>query len=294
MNFVVTISLVANVLLFVIKVMAAYFSHSLAVGAAAVDSGVDILAQAILYYANRDIQNKDPTNYPAGKDKMETVAVILCASLMGMAAMEIIFQSLSSLYAGWVEKDITPVFFDDITVVVLCVVIILKTALWAICNALRDVSVAVMALAEDHRNDVMSNGVAIVTAFIAHSWGSYWWVDPLGAIIISVFIVVNWSAVAKEQISHLVGQSAPPEFYRTVIDLANSMDERMYADIVRAYHFGSNYLVELEVVMPAAMSVKESHGTFHFFLVGISRKIVLLLSCVLFLTAFVCSMISEQ
>ncbi|KAE9269405.1 hypothetical protein PF008_g30869 [Phytophthora fragariae] len=33
----------------------------------------------------------------------------------------------------------------------------------------------------------------------------------------------------------------------------------MALDIVRAYHFGSKYLVELEVVVPAEMSVKAAH-----------------------------------
>lgn len=33
----------------------------------------------------------------------------------------------------------------------------------------------------------------------------------------------------------------------------------MQADIIRAYHFGSNYLVEVEVILPEKMSVREAH-----------------------------------
>lgn len=33
----------------------------------------------------------------------------------------------------------------------------------------------------------------------------------------------------------------------------------MRSDIVRAYHFGNNYLVELEVILPEQMCVREAH-----------------------------------
>lgn len=33
----------------------------------------------------------------------------------------------------------------------------------------------------------------------------------------------------------------------------------MKSDIVRAYHFGNNYLVELEVILPETMCVREAH-----------------------------------
>ena len=33
----------------------------------------------------------------------------------------------------------------------------------------------------------------------------------------------------------------------------------MRTDIVRAYHFGNNYLVEMEVILPEDMCVKDAH-----------------------------------
>jgi divalent metal cation (Fe/Co/Zn/Cd) transporter len=55
------------------------------------------------------------------------------------------------------------------------------------------------ALAEDHLNDVMSNGVALVTASIAFRYEN-WWVDPAGAILISAIIIYRWYDIILDQV----------------------------------------------------------------------------------------------
>lgn len=55
------------------------------------------------------------------------------------------------------------------------------------------------ALAEDHINDVMSNAVALVTGLIAY-WYKNWWIDPSGAILISVIIIYRWYDIILDQV----------------------------------------------------------------------------------------------
>ena len=49
---------------------------------------------------------------------------------------------------------------------------LIKVFLYVLCKALAKRSASAMALAEDHRNDIMSNSVAIVTAAIATEFRS--------------------------------------------------------------------------------------------------------------------------
>ena len=56
-----------------------------------------------------------------------------------------------------------------------------------------------------------------------------------------------------------VGRGAPEDYLGFLQNLANVHDERLKLDELRAYHFGQRYVVELEVILPAAMSVQESH-----------------------------------
>ena len=98
-------------------------------------------------------------------------------------------------------------------------------------------SLALNAFKITCRNDVLSNTVAICTAFVAtwrrwrmlafcifHSSSSkllmlnrslarcnrvvhsdLWWVDPVGAVVLSVYIVFCWTMIATEQINQMVG-----------------------------------------------------------------------------------------
>jgi divalent metal cation (Fe/Co/Zn/Cd) transporter len=56
-----------------------------------------------------------------------------------------------------------------------------------------------------------------------------------------------------------VGRGAPEDYLGFLQTLANMHDERLKLDEMRAYHFGQRYLVELEVILPADMFVRESH-----------------------------------
>jgi len=115
------------------------------------------------------------------------------------------------------------------------------------------------ALAQDHWNDALSNAVAAIALCAALASPDLWFLDPIGAIIISLYIIYSWYETGKEQIEQLTGKSAPDEFIDELYELASTFDRRMIVDVVRAYHFGPKFLVELEVVLPKDTLLFESH-----------------------------------
>lgn len=52
------------------------------------------------------------------------------------------------------------------------------------------------------------------------------------------------------QIDKLVGLTAPADFVKELEELANTHHEKAFLDVIRAYHFGARYIVELEVEAP--------------------------------------------
>jgi divalent metal cation (Fe/Co/Zn/Cd) transporter len=115
------------------------------------------------------------------------------------------------------------------------------------------------ALAEDHLNDVMSNTMAVITAYVAVQFPSQWYIDPSGAILISFVIIYRWGDVISDQIKKIVGHTAPQGFIDSMNKLAEEHDLRIVVDVTRAYHFGAAFNVEMEIVLPATMTVMESH-----------------------------------
>lgn len=250
-------SLAANVVLGIVKIYAAWISGSLAVLSSLVDSLLDLTSQALFWYSDKRMHTPS-VKYPAGRRRLEPIAVIISATLMGMAAIEVIQQSVEALVKGfnghhW-QLDIS-----NFTMGVLLSAIVIKLVLWYVCAKIGSHSPSADALAQDHRNDVFSNTVAVGAACAAHFHPDLWYLDSIGAIVISVYIAVSWLATGKEQVERLVGLQANQEFIDQIRLLGDVHHPMMRTDIVRAYHFGNNYLVEMEVILPEDMCVKDAH-----------------------------------
>jgi len=247
-------SLWSNVALFTVKLYASIASRSLAILGSALDSFLDLLTQVVIFLVERCAKQRDRNKYPAGLSRMEPIGVILCASFMGMAATELVFHSILQLIHGRHK-----LFFNAVSISILLIAVVVKVILFILCSALSKHSPSLLTLAEDHRNDVLTNTMALTTGLIAHVYPNMWWFDPTGAILMSIYIAVSWVFIAKEQIEMLVGKSAPPEFVEKLRDIANRFHPQMKLDIIRVYHFGARFLVELEMVLPEDKTVKWAH-----------------------------------
>ena len=188
------------------------------------------------------------------------MGIVVVASLMGMASLQVVMGSLLRLVSGFEDaKNITAPVVDGTTLVMLVITITIKLVLYVMCQRLAKSSDTMNALAQDHKNDIMSNGVAMMAAFLASRHKSLWFLDPVGAIGISIFIVMNWIEMAREQTDKLVGRAAEAEFVEKVEIIAKAHDSRMSVDIIRAFYFGHRFLVEIEVVMPDSTTLRVAH-----------------------------------
>ena len=82
------------------------------------------------------------------------------------------------------------------------------------------------ALAQDHWNDALSNAVAAGALLVALKAPGLWFLDPVGAICISFYIIWSWFETGKEQIEQLTGKSAPEDFLEELLEIATHFDER--------------------------------------------------------------------
>ncbi|CAN1307051.1 Metal tolerance protein 4, partial [Linum perenne] len=115
------------------------------------------------------------------------------------------------------------------------------------------------SISQDHYFDVVTNVVGLLAAILGDRF--YWWIDPVGAIILAIYTIANWSGTVLENAVSLVGQSAPPEFHQKLTYLVlrhNPLIKRV--DTVRAYTFGVLYFVEVDIELPEELPLKEAHA----------------------------------
>lgn len=249
------LSLWINIFILLTKAVAYLETLSLSILAALVDSILDVVSQWILAYTERrSSKTRSSAHYPAGAARLEPLGVLSCAALMGFASFGVLKESLETLYEGvWMTQgtlhnNATESFIQDenwSSFWSMFSVVFVKLALYALCMKVGHarsvesdgddkyyVDSTLEAVAQDHWNDCLSNAVAAVALVLALSNEKLWCLDPIGAIIISLYIINSWYSTGKEQIEQLTGKAAPSEFIEELYEVANNFDSKVSLRVI--------------------------------------------------------------
>ncbi|XP_023742105.1 metal tolerance protein 4 [Lactuca sativa] len=249
------ISNYANVLLLAFKIYATVETGSIAIAASTLDSLLDLMAGGILWFTHLSMQNLNIYKYPIGKLRVQPVGIIIFAAIMATLGFQVLIQAVEQLIENQPPEKMTSLQLLWLYVIMLTATIV-KLALWLYCRS--SGNEIVRAYAKDHYFDVVTNVVGLVAAVLGDRF--YWWIDPLGAIILALYTIINWSGTVLENAVSLVGQSAPPEVLQKLTYLVTRHPRVKRVDTVRAYTFGVLYFVEVDIELPEDLSLKEAHA----------------------------------
>jgi len=271
-QFCLFISFFSNVIIFTIKLTASISSGSLALIASTIDSSLDLATGAILFVANRLRYRKtslDYLHYPLGKSRLEPVAYIIFACIVCTATMQMVITSFQTVLIGLINQvngnDEEVPYVDGSTWIfyfslgTLIMVAIWKLILHCICRPVKS-SAAVQAYSQDHRNDVIFNTCLAIAVGCGSLSDYVWWLDPFFALLVSLFILQGWIRNIVEYVKKMVGFSADAKTLSKLTHLTFCHDERiLFIDTVRAMYVGLGLWVEVDIVLPEDMKLKEAH-----------------------------------
>ncbi|KAG0450393.1 hypothetical protein HPP92_026804 [Vanilla planifolia] len=251
----IRLSNVANMVLFIAKVYASVRSGSLAIIASTLDSLLDLLSGFILWFTAFSMQTPNPYKYPIGKRRMQPLGILVFASVMATLGLQIILESVRSLISDANEFNLTKDQERWVVDIMLSVTIV-KLCLVVYCRSFTNE--IVKAYAQDHFFDVVTNIIGLAAALLANYTKG--WIDPVGAILLALYTIRTWSMTVLENVNSLVGRTAAPEFLQKLTYLCwNHHKAVRHIDTVRAYTFGSHYFVEVDIVLPSEMPLREAH-----------------------------------
>ncbi|KAL0936141.1 cation diffusion facilitator 1 [Colletotrichum truncatum] len=248
-------SLGANVVLAALQLYAAISSGSLSLFTTMADSIFDPVSGLMLMLSHRAVKKVDTRKYPSGRARISTAGNIVFSFIMASLSLVLIVLSARDLAAGS-EEDTNK--FHLPSVIAVAIAFGTKFCLWLYCWSIKHIYSQVEILWRDHRNDLFINGFGILT----FSAGSKikWWIDPMGAIILSFLIAGLWLRTAYEEFQLLIGVSAEPEFLQLITYIAMTHSpEVKQIDTVRAYHSGPRYIVEIDIVMDRNERLEIAH-----------------------------------
>ncbi|KAL7713708.1 Cation transporter [Entamoeba marina] len=240
-----------NIFLCVVKIVAAVMSGSLTVIASALDSCLDIVSGAVMFITSLLMRKPNLKDYPVGKKRMEPLGVIVFATAMFTATIQLLTTAGQTLLSG--SSDFVMDYFP---IAVIGTTVILKSILFIYCKTVKNP--AAQALSDDHRNDILTNTFGLALSIVGYYY--FWWLDAVGGIVLAIYIMINWLFTLIEYLSIMAGKSAPQEFISQIIVVCWNHDSRVKAiDTVRAFHLSMGYMVEVDIILNEDMTLVEAH-----------------------------------
>lgn len=250
----VVASNIANVFLLFAQIFAFSSSGSLAVLACFLDAVLDFVSGLLIFFTWSLRKKRDKHRYPVGRERLDSLGSLGMACLMTAATIVTLEESIAALIGG--ESVVRFVGISTPVASVILTALVTKLALFVYCARVRDP--AVESLREDQRNDVLGNATSLVTAVAAQHL--FWWLDPVGGILISILIMRNWAVHTVEQCDQLLGKVADKRTQQVIcFTVLNHSAELKFVDTVRAYHVGSGIFAEVDIVLNRNMPLHMAH-----------------------------------
>ncbi|KAI4119801.1 MAG: hypothetical protein LQ345_000360 [Seirophora villosa] len=247
------INLAANAILLAGKIAVIVLTSSLSVLASLVDAALDFLSTAIVWTTTKLISRQDAYAYPVGRRRLEPIGVLVFSVIMITSFFQVALECFNRLTSG----DHSIVRLGLPSVLIMASTVVIKLGCWLWCRFIKNSSV--QALAQDAITDVVFNTFSIIFPILGY-YCRIWWLDALGGLALSLYVILNWSRTTATHIQHLTGAAADPTD-RNILLYLTMRFARTIRTIqgIQAYHAGDKLNVEVDVVLDENMTLRDSH-----------------------------------
>ncbi|MFH1537656.1 MAG: cation diffusion facilitator family transporter [bacterium] len=247
--------LIVNLFLSAFKFVAGVLGHSQAVVADSVHSLSDSVTDVAILVGVRFWMAPADDDHPHGHGRIETVVTIFIGVLLVAVAAGLVWNALSTLSR---EHEHRP---GIIALVAALVSIVSKELLyrWTVGVGRRIRSSAVVVNAWHHRSDGFSSipaALAVGGAYVVPAWA---FLDHVGAVVVSVFILQAAWRILKPAFGQLIDVAAGEEEIENIGKISASIKGVRHVHKIRTRYVGSCIEVDLHIEVERDMTVFEGH-----------------------------------
>ena len=249
-------SIVANVLLSLLKLLAGIIAHSSAMVSDAIHSASDVFSTFVVMIGIRLAAKKPDKEHPYGHERLECVAAIVLAMVLLMTGLAIGGGAFKNIIQGNYNNLKEP---GILALVAAIVSIIMKEGMYWYTrfNAKKIDSSALMADAWHHRSDAFSSIGALVG--IAGARMGFPIMDSVASLVIFVFIAKAAFDIFKDAMDKMVDHSCGEETEKEMYDCAMKNENVLGIDLLQTRIFGNKIYVDLEIQADGNITLQEAH-----------------------------------
>lgn len=248
------VSVVVNLMLFVLKYYAGMVSASVALVADAWHTLSDSLTSLLVIAGIRLSSRKPDKEHPFGHGRWEQVSAIIVAMLLVMVGVGFIEDAITKLS----EHECTGFGLWAYIATLASIVVKEGLARYAFRIAVKTGNTSVKADGWHHRSDALSSVVVLAGIFVSPY---VWWIDSAMGIMISGMLFYGAYGIIREAVNKILGEEPTEEVVRRVREIvASEMGGRAYPHHFHIHKYGDHTEFTLHVKVPGEETVAETHA----------------------------------
>ena len=247
------ISIVANFIIFVLKLVFGFISNSIALIADAFHSLSDMASSGVVVFGFKMASKPADKEHPFGHGRAETIAALTISILIGFTGIEFIktsitrFMNPNSIEVSWA------------VILVVLITIVLKEVLARLSYNLGDKinSSTLIADAIHHRSDMWSS-VLVLSAF-GGAWLGYPKIDAIMGLGVAGMMIQSAYAIARTAIDDLLGKPVDTETIKNIKEYAMQSPEVSNVHDIVVHSYGAHRFISLHLEIAEGKSPESMH-----------------------------------
>ena len=251
---------VVNVLLTAMKFAAGILGASAAMIADAVHSLSDLLTDFVVLLFVKISSRPADSDHPYGHGKYETLATTIVAVALLAAGGVLLAEGVEKIVAALRGEEL--VMPGRIALWAALISIAAKELIYQLTARVgrRVQSPALEANAWHHRTDALSSVATALGIGGALLFGGKWAIlDPIAAVLVSVFILIAAGKLMHEAIQDLLEKRLPEEVEQEIRRIAAEDNEMSELHKLRTRRVGNIYSIDMHMRMHGNVSLYEAH-----------------------------------
>lgn len=247
------LSIVVNLLLFILKFTFGTILNSIALITDSLHTLSDILT-SVLIVAGFKISAKPPDEkHPFGHGRAEKILAIIIASILIFVGIEFLINSIKRFVQP------VPIHTNLLIIILLVLSILVKEFLTAVAlNLSKKVnSSSLKADAWHHRTDSIATALVVI-GFMAFRLGIYW-LDGVLGIGISLLIAYTGVIIIRESGSFLLGEAPKPMVVDKIKEIVHNRDGVADAHDIHVHDYGGKLLITVHIRMKDDTHLDDAH-----------------------------------
>ena len=250
------VSIIGNVLLSVVKLLAGIIAHSNAMISDAIHSASDVFSTVVVIIGIKLAARESDREHPYGHERLECVAAIVLTMILFLTGLGIGEEAFKNITSGNYNNLQVP---GVLALFAAILSIASKEGMYWYTRyyAKKIDSSALLADAWHHRSDAFSSIGALIG--IAGARLGFPVMDSVASLVIFVFIVKAALDIFKDAMDKMVDHSCDEETEKQLYDCVMKNEDVMGIDLLQTRMFGNKIYVDVEIQADGSYTLQEAH-----------------------------------